>query len=53
MTHSPRTIRETALATEAAHLMDKQRLNHLAVTDDRGQVVGAIGLHDLLEAKVI
>lgn len=53
MTHHPKTIAASALASEAALLMDTSRLNHLAVVDDQQGVVGAIGLHDLLEARVI
>ncbi|MEY2777602.1 MAG: hypothetical protein RLY30_1700 [Pseudomonadota bacterium] len=53
MTPSPRTIHADALASEAALLMDSSRLNHLAVVDSGQRVVGAVGLHDLLEARVI
>ena len=53
MTPNPRTISPDVLASEAAHLMDTHRLNHLPVVTQEHQVIGAIGLHDLLEAKVI
>ena len=53
MTPSPRTISAQALASEAALLMDANRLNHLAVVDGTQSVVGAVGLHDLLDARVI
>jgi arabinose-5-phosphate isomerase len=53
MTPSPRTISPEVLASEAAHVMDAHRLNHLPVVTQGQRVVGAIGLHDLLEAKVI
>lgn len=53
MTPTAQTIGEQALATEAAHRMDSLRINHLLVADESGRLVGAIGLHDLLEAKII
>ncbi|MEN9794868.1 MAG: hypothetical protein RJA17_1408 [Pseudomonadota bacterium] len=53
MTPGGRTISADALATEAAHLMDTSRINHLLVVNEAGQLVGAVGLHDLLEAKIL
>lgn len=53
MTQGALTIDQDALAAEAAHRMDNLRINHLLVTDAEGRLTGAIGLHDLLEAKII
>ncbi|MEY4083183.1 MAG: hypothetical protein RL483_552 [Pseudomonadota bacterium] len=53
MTRSAQTISAEALATEAAHLMDSTRINHLLIVDDQQVLIGAIGLHDLLEAKIL
>ncbi|MEY3951305.1 MAG: sugar isomerase, KpsF/GutQ family protein [Pseudomonadota bacterium] len=53
MTPNPRTISAEVLASEAAYVMEAHRLNHLAVVTPDHEVIGAIGLHDLLEAKVI
>lgn len=53
MTRSAQTISAEALATEAAHQMDATRINHLLIVDDQRVLIGAIGLHDLLEAKIL
>ena len=53
MTRSAQTISADALATEAAHQMDATRINHLLIVDDQQVLIGAIGLHDLLEAKIL
>jgi CBS domain-containing protein len=33
--------------------MDSTRINHLLIVDDQQVLIGAIGLHDLLEAKIL
>lgn len=53
MTPAPRTIRDDVLAAEAVALMEAHRINTLLVTDDRGQLVGAVNTNDLMRAKVI
>jgi len=53
MTPGGQSISGTALASEAANRMETQRINHLLVRDDAGALVGVIGLHDLLEAKIV
>jgi arabinose-5-phosphate isomerase len=53
MTRSAQTISAEALATEAAHQMDATRINHLLIVNDQQVLIGAIGLHDLLEAKIL
>ncbi len=53
MTRQVKTIAADALASEAARLMDEQRINHLVVVDAENAPVGVIGLHDLLESKII
>ena len=53
MTANPATLSPHKLATEAVHLMEKLRINQLIVTDDNHQVVGALNMHDLFEAKVV
>ena len=53
MTRSAQTISAEALATEAAHQMDATRINHRLIVDDQQVLIGAIGLHDLLEAKIL
>jgi arabinose-5-phosphate isomerase len=53
MTTGGKTISAGALASEAAHMMDSLRINHLLVTDSQGRLIGALGIHDLLEAKIL
>ncbi len=53
MTRQPRTIDAQRLASEVAHLMDTTRINHLPVVDCEGKLPVAVGIHDLLESKVI
>lgn len=52
-TPDPRTIPAELLAEEAIEMMEKHRINHLVVTDDKSQLLGALNLHDLFAAKVI
>lgn len=53
MTPEPITILSTALAVDAATMMEHNKLTHLIVTDASGQLVGALHMHDLMVAKVI
>jgi arabinose-5-phosphate isomerase len=49
----PRTIRDTALAAEAAQLMEQHRITSVLVVDGDGLLVGAVNTNDLMRAKVI
>jgi arabinose-5-phosphate isomerase len=53
MTPGGQSISTKALASEAANRMETQRINHLLVRDEANELVGVIGLHDLLEAKIV
>ncbi len=53
MTAGPLTIGPSALAAQAARLLDSRRKNQLLVADDDGRLVGALHMHDLMAAKVI
>lgn len=53
MTKQPHTISADTLAIEAAALMDTGRINQMLVVDDKGLLLGALHMHDLLAAKVI
>jgi arabinose-5-phosphate isomerase len=53
MTAGPRVIRADALAVEAVQLMEAHKVNQLLVVDERGELVGALNMHDLFRAKVI
>ena len=52
MTKNPQTIDPHALAVEAAEIMEKRKINGLLVVD-KGVLLGALNMHDLLRAKVI
>ena len=49
----PRTIRDDALAVEAAELMEKHRITSVLVVDSAGRLCGAVNSNDLMRAKVI
>jgi arabinose-5-phosphate isomerase len=53
MTPHPKTIGPQELAAEAVHLMEVHRITALPVADDRGQLLGALNVHDLLRAGVM
>jgi arabinose-5-phosphate isomerase len=53
MTPGPKTIHAKTLATEAVHLMEEHKVNQVLVIDERGELVGALNMHDLFRAKVI
>ena len=53
MTRNPRTIRPEKLAAEAVQIMEENRINQLLVVSGSGELVGALNMHDLFQAKVI
>jgi len=53
MTLKPKTVRPGLLAAEAVHFMEESKINQLLVVDERGDLVGALNMHDLFRAKVI
>lgn len=53
MNAHPRTVRATALAAEAAELMELHRITSVLVVDEQGTLCGAINTNDLMRAKVI
>ena len=50
---NPRTVRSSALAAEAAELMELHRITSVLVVDEHGVLCGAINTNDLMRAKVI
>lgn len=46
-------IGQDQLAAEALKLMDEKKINAVLVTDERGGLVGALNMHDLLRAGVV
>lgn len=53
MSRNPKTIHASALAVEAAEMMERMRISELLVAGADGQLVGALNHHDLMRAKVI
>ena len=53
MSPAPRTIRSDALAAEAVQLMETHKVNQLLVVDARGELIGALNMHDLFRGKVL
>jgi len=50
---NPRTVSSTALAAEAAELMELHRITSVLVVDAHGVLCGALNTNDLMRAKVI
>jgi arabinose-5-phosphate isomerase len=53
MSRQPHSIGARRLAVEAVEMMEARRINQLLVTDDKGQLCGALNMHDLFRAKVV
>ncbi|KEF31594.1 MAG: KpsF/GutQ family sugar-phosphate isomerase [Gammaproteobacteria bacterium] len=53
MTRNGKTIQADHLAAEALNIMEEMKINALPVTNETGELVGAINMHDLLRAGVI
>jgi len=50
---TPHTIAASALAVDAAELMERKRITSVLVVDDNGALCGALNSNDLMRAKVI
>lgn len=50
---NPRTVSPSALAAEAAELMELHRITSVLVVDAQGVLCGALNTNDLMRAKVI
>lgn len=53
MGHAPKTIRPDRLATEALKTMQTNKVNGLVVIDENCRPVGALNMHDLLQARIV
>jgi len=53
MTRRCKTARPDQLAAELLKIMQDHRINSLPVIDDRGILIGALNMHDLLRAGVL
>lgn len=49
----PRTVRQNALAVEAAEMMEAHCVTSVLVVDEAGRLCGALNSNDLMRAKVI
>ncbi len=52
-TLNPVTISVDKMAVEAAQIMEEKAIHSLLVTNQSGQLVGALNIHDLLSAGVV
>lgn len=52
MTHTPKTVRPTTLATAALGLLNQHNISALIVTDETAKPVGIVHFHDLLRIGV-
>lgn len=53
MTKKPITVTAQILAAEALAIMEKRKINSILVLGDDHQLVGALNMHDLLQAGVM
>lgn len=53
MTVNPHTISPDELAASAAKILEAKLCNQLLVTNEHGHLIGALHMHDLMDAKVI
>ncbi len=53
MHQNPYTFSPNQLAVEAIELMEKRRINQILVVDEKHILIGALNMHDLLDAKVV
>jgi len=53
MTRNPRVAQQGMLAAEVLHLMQTHKINALVVVDSDNRPLGALNMHDLLQAGVV
>jgi arabinose-5-phosphate isomerase len=53
MHQAPSTLPHTALAVDAADLMERLKITSVLVVDETGRLCGAVNSNDLMRAKVI
>jgi arabinose-5-phosphate isomerase len=53
MSRQPRWIGSDKLTEEAVEMMEKYKINQLPVVDENAQLIGALNMHDLFQAKAI
>ncbi|MBT6275576.1 MAG: KpsF/GutQ family sugar-phosphate isomerase [Chromatiales bacterium] len=53
MTQTCVTVSATQLAAEGLNIMQARKVNALPVVDDNGGLIGVVGMHDMLQARVV
>jgi arabinose-5-phosphate isomerase len=53
MTIKCKTVLPTSFAAEAVHILEKNKIGALVVTDPQGKLIGALNIHDLFRAGVV
>ncbi|MBO7081959.1 MAG: KpsF/GutQ family sugar-phosphate isomerase [Neisseriaceae bacterium] len=53
MKQAPHSILASSLASEALRMMQEKRINGMAVVDEENRLIGAINMHDLMQAGVL
>ena len=53
MGRKPHQIGPDKLVAEAVEMMEKYRINQIPVVDENRQLIGALNMHDLFQAKAI
>jgi arabinose-5-phosphate isomerase len=53
MSAKPRQIGPDKLVAEAVEMMEKYKINQIPVVDENQQLIGALNMHDLFQAKAI
>jgi arabinose-5-phosphate isomerase len=53
MTSKCALITESILAAEAMRIMEQKKINALIVVNDTQQVIGALNMHDLIQAGIV
>jgi arabinose-5-phosphate isomerase len=53
MTSQCALINDTILAAEAMRIMEQKKINALIVVNDTQQVIGALNMHDLIQAGIV
>jgi len=53
MTPTPTIVMPTILAAEALRIMEAKKINSLLVKNNENQLIGALNMHDLLQAGIL
>ncbi len=53
MTKNPKSIDCNALVSEALSRMERLKVNHLVAVDDSDLAVGIVGLHQIMQTKLL